>query len=115
MKLPFVEQLKLAGLPAPEPEHQFALPRRRWAFDWAWPAFRVSAEREGGTWAEGEEAGRHSRGKGYRDDCVKYSNAAILGWCVVRFTSDMEASGEALALIERALLARGWRRGGAAT
>ena len=106
MKLPFAEQARAAGLPAPEPEYRFA-PPRRWRLDLAWPAFRVAAEREGGVWTQG----RHVRGAGYIADMDKYNTAAIMGWLLVRFTPEQEASGEALALVERALIARGWKRG----
>lgn len=93
-----LDQLKHAGLPAPETEHQFH-PRRKWAFDFAWPSLMVGAEREGGTWT----GGRHVRGKGYEQDAIKYSEAAILGWRVIRFTPDMERDGLALDLIGRAI------------
>lgn len=93
-------QLALSGLPPFEPEHRFH-GVRRWAFDIAWPALKVAAEREGGTWMRG--GGRHSRGAGYSKDCEKYSEAAILGWRVIRFTVDMEASGLAVDLIRRAI------------
>lgn len=45
----------------------------------------IAVEIEGGSWING----RHTRGKGYRNDCEKYLEAAILGWTVLRFTSDM--------------------------
>lgn len=93
-----------AGLPAPEKEYRFH-PERQWRFDYAWPDYRVAFEREGGTWA----GGRHTRGIGYQNDCVKYTVAAILGWIVVRATSDMLRDGSALKLLEKALMARGWR------
>ena len=47
--------------------------------------------------------GRHVRGKGFTEDCRKYSEAALLGWKVVRVTGEMVKNGEALALVERAL------------
>jgi len=72
------------GLPAPEREHRFA-PPRRWRFDRAWPDRLVAVELDGGTWT----AGRHTRGKGYANDCAKHNHAAGLGWRVFRFTSDM--------------------------
>lgn len=33
-------------------------------------------------------AGRHNSGKGYEEDAKKYREAAILGWKVLRFTTD---------------------------
>jgi hypothetical protein len=105
VKLALADQIRMAGLPEPEPEYRFA-PPRRWRFDWAWPApYMVAAEREGGTW----KGGRHTRGSGFRKDVDKYNAAAILGWLLIRFTADMEPDGKALDAITRALAARGWK------
>lgn len=60
-------------------------PVRRWRFDFAFPDHKIAVEVEGGTWVRGA----HVRGKHYRSDCEKYLEAAILGWTVLRFTSDM--------------------------
>ena len=90
--------LRAAGCPAPVPEYRFA-PPRRWRFDLAWPALRLALEVEGGTWARG----RHVRGRGYERDCEKYNAAALLGWRVLRVTTDMLGDGRALALLARAL------------
>ena len=91
-----------AGLPAPEREHRFH-PVRKWRFDFAWPDQKVAAECEGATWTNG----RHVRGAGFEKDCIKYNQAALLGWTVLRFTSGMINSGEALNAIEDALAAVG--------
>ena len=99
--LAFVAVLKAVGLPEPEPEYRFARPRR-WRFDLSWPEQRIAFEREGATWT----GGRHTTGRGYRNDCEKYSNAAILGWIVIRATADMIRNGTALALVEKAFAAR---------
>lgn len=90
-----------AGHPAPVPEFRF-LPPRRFRFDLAFPTYRVALEREGGTWGKS----RHTSGTGYRDDCEKYSLAAIAGWCVVRATVDMIRDGLALTLLLKALDSR---------
>ena len=90
------------GLPEPEREHHFARAiGRRWRFDFAWPAQRVAAECEGATWKGGK--GRHTSGAGFAGDCEKYSEAAILGWRVLRFTREQIESGYAVGAIERAL------------
>ena len=47
--------------------------------------------------------GRHVSVKGFEQDAVKYSEAAILGWRVLRVTGRMVKRGEALAYVERAL------------
>lgn len=93
-----LSQIAAAGLPGPVAEYRFA-PPRRWAFDLCWPHRRVALEVEGGTWS----GGRHVRGRGYERDCEKYSEAAILGWAVLRVTTAMVRDGRALALLERAL------------
>jgi hypothetical protein len=109
MKLSIAEQIRAAGLPEPERERQFH-PVRKWKFDYAWAAYMVAAEREGRAWVGGRLVSRHTSRDGYEKDVRKYSEAAILGWLVVRFTAPMEQSGEALGLVERALAARGWAR-----
>lgn len=91
-------QIRALKLPSPEREFRF-LPTRRFRFDFAWPAQKVALEVEGGTWI----SGRHNRGKGYASDCVKYSEAAILGWKVIRATGEMVTNGTALDLLQRAL------------
>ena len=89
--------LRAAGL-NPEPEFRFHRPRR-WRFDFAFPGQKVAIECEGGTFS----AGRHTRGKGFALDCEKYNQAALDGWTLLRFTSQMIQSSEALAQIEQAL------------
>jgi len=77
----------LAGdLPQPEREYRFS-PPRRFRFDLAWIAKSVAVELEGGTWIRGS----HVRGKRYASDCEKYNLAALDGWTVLRFTTDMLA------------------------
>lgn len=85
-------------MPEPVREYRFH-PKRKWRFDFAWPARLVAVEVEGGTFS----GGRHSRGKGFEADCEKYAEAAILGWRVLRVTTAMVNDGRALALIERAM------------
>lgn len=45
-------------------------------------------ELEGGTWSRWKRS-RHTTAAGYAADCEKYSTAALLGYTVVRLTSDM--------------------------
>ena len=94
--------IKAAGLPVPVREHRFH-PIRKWRFDLAWPDQKVAAECEGATWTNG----RHVRGAGFERDCIKYNQAALDGWTVLRFTSGMINSGNALNQIEEALKAVG--------
>lgn len=99
-----IDAAVMAGeLPPPEREYKFH-PTRRWRFDWAWPASDgtdggVALEYEGGSWQQG----RHVRPQGYEGDCEKYSEAAILGWLVIRATLDMVRDGRAMDLVIRAL------------
>lgn len=69
-------------------ESEFAFKKGwRWKFDFCHKEARVGIEMEGGTFTEG----RHVRGKGYRGDCEKYNQAVMMGWKLLRFTSDMLA------------------------
>jgi very-short-patch-repair endonuclease len=92
------QQCELAGLPVPEAEVRFH-PKRRWRFDFAWPDRKLALECDGGIWV----GGRHGTGQGIERDCEKFSEAAIAGWRVMRVTTGMVKSGQALSLIERAL------------
>ena len=75
----------------PEREYRFC-PPRRWRFDFAVPDKKVAIEVEGGTWSNG----RHTRGKGYEVDILKYNTAVLLGWRVLRYTTGMVERGEAI-------------------
>jgi very-short-patch-repair endonuclease len=93
-------QLRLEGLvigkariALPVREYRFAAPERDWRFDFAWPAYRIAVEVEGGTWSDGA----HTRGKGYEEDLEKYNDAVQRGWRVLRFTTAMVMDGRAMA------------------
>lgn len=90
--------LKLARVPAPTREYKFHT-TRRWRFDFAWPAVKVAMECEGATWSDG----RHTTGAGFEADCIKYAEAAIAGWCVLRVTRQQIESGQATQWAIRAL------------
>jgi very-short-patch-repair endonuclease len=79
-----------------EREYPFS-PPRLWRADFACLAFRLLIEVEGATRFG---IGRHSQGAGFEDDCRKYNAAAREGWRVLRFSSKMVMSGEAIAAIE---------------
>ena len=76
--------------------------KRKWQADFALVPQRVLVEIEGGT----HSGGRHVRPEGYENDCEKYNAATVGGWRVLRFTSRMVRSGEALQTT-LALLGRG--------
>lgn len=118
----FAMQCKAAGLPDMrwgENELLFH-PTRKWRFDFAWEEFKVAVEAEGGTYTHGQtradkatgkravQKSRHLTPTGYHEDCIKYAEAAILGWTVIRADAKMIKSGAALKLLERALEARGF-------
>lgn len=88
-------------LPPCEKEFRFC-PGRRFRFDWCWKEDMVAAEWEGGSYV----GGRHTRPIGYKNDCEKYSLAAAMGWCVIRFTTDQLQSGEALKWLKQAFALR---------
>ena len=108
-------QIAFAGLLEPLREYRFAahtvgigpglrlrlavVNLKDWRFDFAWPAQMLAVEIEGGIW----KVGRHTRGRGFTDDCRKYNEALLMGWRVLRVVGEWVRSGEALALIERAL------------
>lgn len=94
--LAFDRQVQLAGLPKPVGELHFH-PTRRWRFDWAWPDQKLAVEVDGGLFVRG----RHSRGRGSENDMEKLNEALILGWRVLRVSTDMVADGRALGFIER--------------
>ena len=96
------EHLRLLKLPPHEVEFQFH-PKRRWRFDFSFPEHRLAVEVEGATFANG----RHSRGTGFAEDCVKYAHAAILGWRVIRCTTDQVRQGLAVEWIRLALQSAG--------
>jgi len=66
-----------------EKEYRFH-PTRRWRFDFAIPEHKIAIEIEGGIFVRG----RHTRGAGYQKDCEKYREATILGWQLLRYTTN---------------------------
>jgi hypothetical protein len=91
---------------SPVPEYYFAKPYRLWHIDWAYPRLGVAIEVEGGTWATVGKDGKikgHGNPITYADNCRKYGMLALLGWIVIRCTTDMLDKGEAWPLIDAAL------------
>ena len=83
-----INQAKALGIPVPQREFVFC-DGRKWAADLAYPQHMLLIEIEGGIWSDG----RHTRGKGYHNDCIKYNAAALLGYTVLRFTPGMIQHG----------------------
>ena len=73
-------------------------PTRKWRFDFVLPN-KIAVEVEGGVYTKG----RHTTGAGFTKDCEKYNEAVILGWRVLRFTTQQVTKGIAIETIKRAL------------
>ena len=80
-----------------------------WRFDLAWPETMFAVEIEGGIWT----GGRHTRGKGFEADLIKYGAAQLLGWTVYRCGSTLVKSGQAAVTIARLLEMQERRKGAA--
>lgn len=94
----FLALCKAERIPEPVTEHRFDKVRR-WRFDYAWPAYLVALEVEGGAWIQG----RHTRGAGFVADLEKYSEAAAQGWRIMRVTPQQLVSTKTIQLVRRAL------------
>lgn len=86
------------GLPLPEREFVFCQ-GRRWRFDFAWFDQHFALEIEGGVF---KGHGHRSVGK-YLRDMEKYNEAALIGWRVLRCTTDDINNGAVFTLLKRAL------------
>ncbi len=70
----------------PDPEREFRFhPTRQWRFDFAWPAYRVAVEIDGGQWMQG--GGCHQQPIRFAQDIEKLNAAVLLGWRVLRYTT----------------------------
>ncbi|MFW1975649.1 DUF559 domain-containing protein [Acinetobacter baumannii] len=78
-----------------EQEYKFH-PDRKWRADFLITDTKILIEVEGGIWS----GGRHTRGKGYLGDMEKYNSAAMMGFTVLRFSTEQVKSGMALKQIE---------------
>lgn len=77
---------------------------RDWRFDFVLTGHRIAVEVEGGIFNNG----RHVRPAGFQADCEKYNNAALLGWRVLRFTSDQVRNGTAASFILKTVRGVEW-------
>lgn len=129
-RVSFEDVLERAAMPAWETEYRFDAVRR-WRFDFAWPAFRIAMEIEGGSfgrlividrgWRRGPGGlvhaiapgtririgGRHQSGPGFERDLEKYNRAILGGWLLLRATPTQVRDGHALAILREAFTARG--------
>ncbi|MFL9576311.1 DUF559 domain-containing protein [Acinetobacter baumannii] len=81
-----------------EQEYKFH-PKRKWRADFLITNTKILVEVEGGIWMVG--GGRHTRGKGYIGDMEKYNEAAMMGFTVLRFSTEQVKSGLAVQQIEK--------------
>jgi len=119
----FALQCRMRKLPPFARQYPFAAAiKRRWTFDFAWLLPRsavtprtimLAVEIEGvtmmkkdGHWQMG---GRHASITGFKEDCIKYNTAIMLGWYVLRFERDQVKQGYAIAMTQRVLHRMGWR------
>lgn len=70
---------------------------RKWRADFHLVGKKILVEVEGGIWS----GGRHTRGKGYIGDMEKYNAATMMGFQVIRFSTDQVKSGHAIQQIEK--------------
>lgn len=85
-----------------------ALPKvRRWRFDLAFESLQLAIEVDGGLFS----GGRHSRGAGIVKDNEKINAATLLGWRVLRVSTQQVTNGYAATLVRFALVsaAKGWK------
>lgn len=81
-----------------EQEYKFH-PKRKWRADFLITNTKILVEVEGGIWMAG--GGRHTRGKGYLGDMEKYNEAAMMGFTVLRFSTEQVKAGVAIKQIEQ--------------
>ena len=75
---------------------------RRWRFDYAFPAYKVAVEVDGGIWT----GGRHINPAGYINDLEKLNTAASMGWLVLRITTADRFASKTYELIQSTLNSR---------
>lgn len=97
-ELMLIQHCRAAKLPKPTREYEFH-PTRGWRFDLAFTPYKVAVEVDGGVYSQG----RHTRGSGYEEDCIKYAEAALLGWTVFRFSTGQVQKGIAIDYLEKHL------------
>ncbi|MBJ8432865.1 DUF559 domain-containing protein [Acinetobacter pittii] len=79
-----------------EQEYKFH-PKRKWRADFLISGKKILVEVEGGIW----RGGRHTRGNGYLGDMEKYNEAAMMGFTVLRFSTEQVKAGVAIKQIEQ--------------
>lgn len=85
-----------ARLPAPERQMRF-IPGRQFVADFAWPAYRLIVEVQGGIWRKG--GGAHSHPTNILRDIERQRLAVEHGWAIYPVTTDEVKNGEALIML----------------
>ena len=80
----FIYYWRVLNGPPLLPEYRFH-PKRKFRLDFVHLPTMIAIEIEGGIWT----GGRHTSGKGYTNDCIKYNLATLAGWHIFRLTGDM--------------------------
>lgn len=102
-KRTFLHQLDLAGLPQPEMEVHFALPRK-WRADFCFRSEMIIIEYQG---IFGGANASHASLGGLKRDYEKFTEASLRGYIVILITAETVNDGRAVTWVERALRARG--------
>jgi hypothetical protein len=95
----FLHQLDLAGLPQPDREVYFALPRK-WRADFCFRREMVIVEYQG---IFGGPNASHASLGGLKRDYEKFTEASLLGYVLILITAESVNDGRAVAWVERAL------------
>jgi very-short-patch-repair endonuclease len=97
----FLAMCRAWDLPEPEQECR-CIPKRRFRFDFAWPAAKVAVEIQGGIWSPDMA---HGRGWGIQRDYTKLNLAQAHGWIVLQLSTTQlrDAPGPFMDLVKRAL------------
>ena len=88
-KIPFEREVKL-------------IPGRKWRVDFYLKQNQTVVEVEGGIW----QKSRHGSGTGFENDARKYNALTLAGFKVLRFSTGMVESGEAIDAVRDALKPR---------
>ncbi len=97
----FLQVCTQSGLPRPVPEYRFHS-TRKWRFDYAFVEQKIALEVEGAIWT----GGRHTRGKGFANDMIKYNAAGAMGWIVLRCQPSDLLRTETIETIRQAIATR---------
>jgi hypothetical protein len=95
----FLHQLDLAGLPQPDREVYFALPRK-WRADFCFRREMIIVEYQG---IFGGPNASHASLAGLKRDYEKFTEASLLGYTLILITAESVNDGRAIAWVEQAL------------